>query len=97
MADYRISDLVFIQDRRWRERLHEFSSAMYRAENKRKKKTMNENEVYLGDAVYASFDGYQIWLRTRDGGNQRIALDPTVLTAFDQYRAELKRNLSPQL
>jgi hypothetical protein len=35
-------------------------------------------EVYLGDAVYASFDGYQIWLRTGDRNNQRIALEPRV-------------------
>ena len=41
-----------------------------------------ENETYLGDAVYASFDGYQIWLRTGDGNNQRIALEPAVLCAL---------------
>jgi hypothetical protein len=49
-----------------------------------------KNETYLGDAVYASFDGYQIWLRTGDGGNQRIALEPEVLRALDAYRKELQ-------
>lgn len=42
-------------------------------------------ETYLGDAVYASFDGYQIWLRTGDGQNQRIALEPGVLSALFQF------------
>jgi hypothetical protein len=46
---------------------------------------MNDNEVYLGDAVYASFDGYQIWLRTGDGNNQRIAVDPAVFDALQEY------------
>lgn len=48
-----------------------------------------ENETYLGDAVYASFDGYQIWLRTGDGNNQRIALEPAVLCALDRYRKDI--------
>ena len=48
-------------------------------------------ETYLGDAVYASFDGYHIWLRTGDGNNQRIALEPAVLHALIQYAADLKQ------
>lgn len=42
-------------------------------------------EVYLGDAVYASFDGYHIWLRTGDGNNQRIALEPRVLAGLMEF------------
>ena len=49
------------------------------------------DEVYLGDSVYASFDGHQIWLRTGDGNDQRIALEPAVLEALDQYRASLRK------
>jgi hypothetical protein len=31
---------------------------------------MSEHEVYLGDGLYASFDGYQIRLRApREGGD----------------------------
>lgn len=41
--------------------------------------------AYLGDAVYASFDGYQIWLKTGDGNNQQIALEPAVYDALRQY------------
>lgn len=50
-----------------------------------------ENETYLGDAVYASFDGYQIWLRTGDGNDHKIALEPSVYLALVDYVASLKR------
>lgn len=48
------------------------------------------SEEYLGDAVYVSFDGYQLWLRTGDGNNNRIALEPSVYVALTQYVARLK-------
>lgn len=38
---------------------------------------------YLGDGVYASFDGFQIWLRTQEGNE--IALEPSVMTALYRY------------
>jgi hypothetical protein len=43
---------------------------------------MNE---YLGDGVYASFDGYQIWLAANHHENRVIALDPHVLEALLKY------------
>jgi len=46
-------------------------------------------ETYLGDAVYASFDGYQIWLRTGDGNNNRIALEPSVMRALVDYAQKI--------
>jgi hypothetical protein len=49
-----------------------------------------EGETYLGDAVYCSFDGWQICLRTGDGNNQRIYLEPSVYAALVAYVAELK-------
>lgn len=49
------------------------------------------NETYLGDAVYASFDGWHIWLRTGDGNNQRIALEPSVYEALIRYANSLKQ------
>jgi len=52
------------------------------------------HEVYLGDAVYASFDGWQIWLRTGDGGNQRIALEPAVFAALVEYRKRLYEEIN---
>lgn len=44
-----------------------------------------ENETYLGDAVYASYDGFQVWLRTGDGNDQRIALDGPTYNALANY------------
>jgi hypothetical protein len=42
-------------------------------------------ETYLGDAVYASSDGYQIRLRTGDGNNQVIYLDGGVYKALVRF------------
>jgi hypothetical protein len=45
-----------------------------------------ENEVYLGDGLYASFDGFIFWLRApRDEGDHYVGLEPEVLTAFGDY------------
>ena len=54
-----------------------------------------ENETYLGDGVYASFDGYQIWLDTRaqDPVN-RIALEPNVYYALISFVENLKHPAS---
>lgn len=46
---------------------------------------LNE-ETYLGDGVYARFDGYQVWLRTpRENGDHEIALEPAVYEALTNY------------
>jgi hypothetical protein len=47
---------------------------------------MKNNEVYIGDGVYASYDGYQFLLRTkRAHGWDEIYLEPNVLDAFERY------------
>lgn len=48
--------------------------------------------MYLGDAVYASFDGYHIVLRTSNGieVTNEIALEPQVLDALDLFRKQLQ-------
>lgn len=49
------------------------------------------DERYIGDGVYASHDGYQIWVRAeRDGRQHEIALEPHVLAALFEYNAYLK-------
>ena len=45
---------------------------------------------YLGDGVYASFDGYQIWLAVNNHENKVIALDSDVFKALVEYQNELK-------
>ena len=49
------------------------------------------DDDYLGDGVYASFDGYHIVLDLRAQDNTtRIALEPPVLTALDRFRARVR-------
>jgi hypothetical protein len=49
------------------------------------------DEEYLGDGVYASFDGYYIWLRVeREGRDEKIALEPSVYHALQNYANTLK-------
>lgn len=43
------------------------------------------HQQYLGDGVYASFDGFQIWLAANHHTNDVIALEPHVVQALFQY------------
>lgn len=44
------------------------------------------NKEYLGDGVYAAFDGYNVWLTTpRQNGTHEIALEPEVLDKLLRY------------
>ena len=44
---------------------------------------------YLGDSVYADFDGEYVWLTTENGypddPRNKIALEPAVLDALNLY------------
>jgi hypothetical protein len=53
---------------------------------------MDEDDVYLGDGLYASFDGYQIELyaSNRICKTNQVYLDPHVLAAFLRYVESLK-------
>ena len=44
-----------------------------------------EYQQYLGDGVYASFDGYQIWLAANHHENKVVALEPGVFCALIKY------------
>lgn len=46
---------------------------------------MRADATYLGDGVYASFDGYQVWLQTLEG--HLIAVEPDVLQALVNFAA----------
>jgi len=52
---------------------------------------------YIGDGVYASFDGYQIWITTghhdRAQADAAIALEPEVFKALAHYGADLEKSL----
>ena len=51
----------------------------------------NTDDKYLGDGVYASFDGYQIWLAANDHTNKVIALEPGVMANLITYSQSLKK------
>jgi hypothetical protein len=52
---------------------------------------MTQQEEYLGDGLYASSDGYQVWLRApRNDGDHLVALEPPVLDALNRYVARLR-------
>jgi hypothetical protein len=47
---------------------------------------------HLGDGVYASFDGYCVWLAANDHRNKVIALEPDVFVNLAQYVEELREH-----
>jgi hypothetical protein len=52
-------------------------------------------EEYLGDGLYADFDGYQVILSANDrvdgsGSTDRVALEPGVTDAFIRYIHRLR-------
>ena len=49
------------------------------------------DERYIGDGVYALFDGYHVWLRTpREIGDHEIALEPDVVASLATFIADLR-------
>lgn len=52
---------------------------------------MSKKEMYLGDGVYASYDGYHIILDLRgQDSHTRIALDSSVYYALNKFVQSLK-------
>lgn len=47
---------------------------------------LNDHQQYLGDGVYASFDGLQVWLDLRgEDDTTAIGLDPLVIAELVEY------------
>lgn len=47
---------------------------------------------YLGDGVYADFDGFNIWLKVGEHTAPRlVALEPQTLAALNGYAARINR------
>lgn len=48
-----------------------------------------KNHDYIGDGVYAEFDGYGIWLRANDHRDHlctdKIYIEPDVLESLNQF------------
>lgn len=46
----------------------------------------SQRETYLGDGLYASHDGYMVFLRApRENGDHFVGLEPEVLQSFMQF------------
>lgn len=51
-------------------------------------------DEYLGDGLYASYDGYYIWLKApRENGWHEVGLEPQVLVEFFRYLKSCKYDL----
>lgn len=50
---------------------------------------MSKFRTYLGDGLYADFDGFQIALSAENGicATDTVYLDPSTLASFDRWRA----------
>ena len=49
-------------------------------------------ETYLGDGLYASFDGFQIILRApREGGDHFVMLEASVYRALQEFVVDLEK------
>jgi hypothetical protein len=58
---------------------------------------MSEHETYLGDGLYASFDGFMIVLRARrENGDHEVFLDQSTLQAFMQFLDALKTSVDDE-
>ena len=51
---------------------------------------------YIGDAVYANFDGYHIVLTTSDGirDTNTIALEPGVMNSLIKFKNDLTKAIA---
>lgn len=50
-------------------------------------------ELFLGDGLYASFDGFSVTLRApRERGDHYVVLEPSILRAFEEFiRTEVRK------
>lgn len=53
-------------------------------------------KLYLGDGVYATFDGWAIWLTTENGieATNTIVLEVQVIQALEKFVAEVRAELA---
>ena len=56
-----------------------------------------KNHSYIGDGVYAQWDGYGFWLRTGDHRDHKcdakIYIEPEVLDSLNQFYEHLTRKV----
>jgi hypothetical protein len=57
----------------------------------------SHQDTYLGDGVYASYDGFQIWLAVNHHTNKQIAIEPSVMHALLVYAEKVWGSPKEQL
>lgn len=55
-----------------------------------------KNPIYIGDGVYARFDGYQVWFAVDNHLNEVVALEPRVIEALNKFYEYAKENFKPE-
>jgi len=56
------------------------------------KKETYLKEIYLGDGLYASFDGFQIILRApKENGDHFVMLEPDVYKALQEFVMNMEK------
>lgn len=58
---------------------------------------MSANKDYLGDSVYADFDGFAIILTTENGmgASNTIVMEPEVLAALNRFAQRMAASPAP--
>jgi hypothetical protein len=61
---------------------------------------MTQEEItkgrHLGDGVYASFDGYQIWLAANHHENKVVALESETFIELLRYQQDLRAHFAKE-
>ncbi len=57
------------------------------------------NEIYLGDGVYAKFDGFgvELWTERSENGRNWLVLEPREFEALQRFWNEQHKNLTIKL
>jgi hypothetical protein len=71
--------------------MSDIESMIDRADEEKKRRRENEFEAYLGDGLYARFDGWHVILTApRLGGDHFVGLEPEVLVAFEKWLKQVR-------
>jgi hypothetical protein len=83
------------QSRRQVLAMRQTDRGMYMPEHQAREPHMTDKEVYLGDGLYASFDGWMIKLRApRDGIDHEVYLEDSVLKNFMDFAKDIYKDRS---
>lgn len=60
-------------------------------------KPYDAQETYLGDGLYAAYDGFYVWLRApRENGDHIVGMDPSVLDNFERFVQAMRQPVNKE-